>query len=275
MLRFILPFCALVAMTACQSGIKIEPVGVAPSPVKASDAVPLSEDRVTRESVLHLRDQLTQNELAAKAFALKLSSYQARGYPLVTTDDERARRLARIFAKVQSRSHLADMLLVPVLIDRDVFQAYTLGGAEIIFYTGLTDRLSDDGLAIIIGHEMAHISTSHAVEAISRDVVNLDHHHHNDARLSGFYAVESEFEADMVGLLYAVLAGYDGSKAAEIWTRLAQVRSRPVYNLFTATHPPDEARGARLAKQAASIAHLRASENWQEDLICNPLYCAR
>lgn len=276
MLRFILGFYAFFAITACQSGIKIEPVGVAPSPVKASDAVPLSEDRVTRESVLHLRDQLTQNELAAKAFALKLSSYQARGYPLVPAGDERARRLARIFAKVQSRSHLADMPLVPVLIERDLFQAYTLGGAEIIFYTGLADRLSDDGLAIIIGHEMAHISTSHAVEAISRDVVNLEHHHHhNDARLSGFYAVESEFEADMVGLLYAVLAGYDGSKASEIWTRLAQVRGRPVYDLFTSTHPPDEARGARLAKQAASIAHLRGSQSWQDDLICNPLYCAR
>ena len=275
MLRFLLLLSVLLTVSACQSGIKIEPVGVAPSPVKASEAVPLSEDRVTKESVLHLRDQMTQNELAAKALQLKLSSYRSRGYPLVNDGDDRARRLASIFAKVKSRSHLADMPLIPILIEKDIFQAYTLGGAEIIFYTGLTDRLSDDGLAIIIGHEMAHISTSHALEAVSRDVVNLDHYHHNDTRLSGFDAVESEFEADMVGLLYAVLAGYDGSKAAEIWNSLAQVQNRPAYNLFTATHPPDEARGARLANQASSIAHLRGSANWQNDLICNPLYCAR
>lgn len=270
-----LSFCALFPMlSACQSGIKIEPVGVAPSPVKAAVAVPLKQDRVTKESVLHLRDQITQNQLATNALEEKLWAYQVRGFATLPQDDPKTLRLAKIFADVHSKSHLWEMPLKPVLVDRDLFQAYTLGGLEIVFYTGLTDSLSDDGLAIIIGHEIAHIATSHAVEAISRDVVNLQHNHNGEAKLSGFYAVESEFEADMVGLLYAVLAGYNGAKAEEIWNTLADVRERPKFNLFTATHPPDEARGARLAKQAAAIAHLRASENWQSDLVCNPLYCA-
>ena len=89
---------------------------------------------------------------------------------------------------------------------------------------------------IIIGHEIAHIATSHAVEAISRDVVNLQHNHNGEAKLSGFYAVESEFEADMVGLLYAVLAGYNGAKAEEIWNTLADVRERPKFNFVTTQH---------------------------------------
>ena len=269
---------------ACQSGIQIEPVGVAPSPVRAASAVVLREDRVTSEAVLHLRDQLTQNTLAQEALSDKLQSYQRQGYAKIEASDARAKRLANIFAKVHQRSHLADMALRPILIERDIFQAYTLGGLEIVFYTGLTDSLSDDGLAIIIGHEIAHIATSHALEAVSRDVVNLAHahtHHHQDgmhnktgAALAGFYQIEAEYEADMVGLLYASLAGYDPTKAAEIWQRLAEVKQRQKFNLFTATHPPDEARARRLAKWGQALIPLVGSADWRDDLLCNPLYCA-
>lgn len=274
-MRSIVIGCAAILLcAACQSGIKIEPVGVASSPVKAATAVPLRYDRVTSDSVLHLRDQLTQNKLAAQALSEKLALYEFQGHEEVDASDARAQRLQQIFDKVHQRTHLADMALRPILVDRDVFQAYTMGGLEIVFYTGLVERLSDDGLAVIIGHEIAHITTSHALEAISRDVVNLSVHNHADGHLAGFEAIEAEFEADMVGLLYASLAGYDARKAAEIWQRLSEVQSRPEFNLFTSSHPPDEARAKRLARMAESIADLRGSENWRHDLHCNPLYCA-
>ena len=265
---------ACFLLGACQSGIKIEPVGVAPSPVKAADSVPLRQDRVTSEAVLHLRDQLTQNQLAGAALVDKLHYYERRNHGVLAADDARMQRLQAIFAQVHRRSHLADMALRPILVERDVFQAYTLGGLEIVFYTGLTDRLSDDGLAIIVGHEIAHITTAHALEAVSRDVVNLSDHQGSHGQLAGFDAVESEFEADMVGLLYAALAGYDASKAAEIWQSLSQVQGRPKFDLFTSTHPPDEARAKRLAKMADDIAHLQGTDDWRAALVCNPLYCA-
>lgn len=261
-------------LAACQSGIQIEPVGVAPSLVKAPESVPLRQDRVTSAAVLHLRDQLTQNALASQALEDKLGAYQSQGYELVDEGAPEAVRLARIFAEVHQRSHLANMALKPLLIERDLFQAYTLGGLEIVFYTGLTSRLSDDGLAIIIGHEIAHIATSHAVESISRDVVNLSHRHNEEANLAGFYAIESEYEADMVGLLYASLAGYDPRKAAEIWETLSGVAHRPKFDLFTSTHPPDDARAKRLSVMAQKLGDLRGAEDWQAALICNPLYCA-
>ena len=144
-----------------------------------------------------------------------------------------------------------------------------------VFYTGLTESLSDDGLAVIVGHEIAHIAAGHAVEQVSRDVVNLDHNHSQEARLSGFYSVEAEYEADMIGLLYATLAGYDGRKAAEIWETLAGIRQSPKFNLFTTTHPPDALRDTRLRQQAADIMALRGTANWQDALNCNPLYCAK
>ena len=265
---------SILVLGACQSGIQIEPVGVTPSPVKAAASVPLRQDRVTAESVLHLRDQITQNAIAKQALEEKLAQYRWQGFDVVDESDPRAQRLAEIFTKVQARSHLADMTLTPLLIERDIFQAYTLGGAEIVFYTGLTQSLSDDGLAIIIGHEIAHIATSHALEAVSRDVVNLAHDHDSLSALTGFYAIESEYEADLVGLLYATLAGYNPDKAAEIWYRLSEVKNRPKFNLFTSTHPPDDARAARLSALAKRLAPLRNSPNWREDLICNPLICA-
>lgn len=258
----------------CQSGIQIEPVGVAPSPVKAAESVPLRQDRVTSEAVLHLRDQLTQNSLAKEALAVTLATYERRGFTVVEADDERAARLQDIFDKVHQRSHLADMTLLPILVERDIFQAYTLGGREIVFYTGLTESLSDDGLAIIIGHEIAHITTSHALESVSRDVVNLSGHAHSSSPLAGFDAIESEYEADRVGLVYAALAGFDARKAAEIWQTLQTVQGRPKFNLFTSTHPPDSLRARRLADMADKIGHLQGAPNWQDHLICNPLYCA-
>ena len=265
----------MVGLSACQSGIKIEPVGVAPTLVKAADAVPLSKDRVTAETVLHLRDQMTQNALAQKQLADNIAFYAAIGHPQIAEADKDYQRLKAIFDQVHQRSHLADMALKPILIERDLFNAYTLGGLEIVFYTGLTRRLSDDGLAMIIGHEIAHITTGHALEQVSRDIVNLSHSHKQDKKLSGFYAVESEYEADIVGLLYAVLAGYDGTKAGEIWETLSEIQNRPEFNLFTSTHPPDDARAQRLYDKAAAIAHLRGSENWRQDLRCNPIYCAQ
>ena len=267
---------AFVASTlaACGSQIKIEPVGVAPSPVRAAEAVPRTQDRITAERVLHLRDQMTQNELAKTQLAIALHNYDIRGHRLVSPDEAEMRRLQEIFTKVHQRSHLAQMALRPVLVEKDVFQAYTLGGLEVVFYTGLTESLSDDGLAVIVGHEIAHIAAGHAVEQVSRDVVNLDHNHSQEARLSGFYSVEAEYEADMIGLLYATLAGYDGRKAAEIWETLAGIRQSPKFNLFTTTHPPDALRDTRLRQQAADIMALRGTANWQDALNCNPLYCA-
>lgn len=263
------------ALAACQSQIRIEPTGIAQSPVRSSEAVPLTKDRITSQRVLHLRDQLTQNKLAQSQLEEMLAAYAFLGHHQVTDDDQRMRRLQRIFEDVHQHSHLADMPLKPLLIDKNVFQAYTLGGLEVIFYSGLTESLSDDGLAIIIGHEIAHIAAGHAVEQVSRDVVNLAHHHHDDARLSGFYAIDAEYEADMVGLLYATLAGYDASKASEIWQVLMDVRTEPKFSVFTSTHPPDALRDERLRLQAEQIEHLGHSPSWRQDLQCNPLYCDR
>ena len=261
-------------LTACQSQIRIEPTGVAASPVRSAEAVPLAKDRITSQRVLHLRDQLTQNKLAQNQLEEIVANYASNGHRQIIAPDERALRLQRIFDDVHRHSHLADMPLKPLLIEKDIFQAYTLGGLEVIFYSGLTESLSDDGLAIIIGHEIAHIAAGHAVEKVSRDVVNLSHLHHDKARLSGFYAIEAEYEADMVGLLYATLAGYDASKASEIWQVLMDVRDTPKFNLFTSTHPPDDLRDERLTGQAKMIEALRDSPQWQDDLICNPLYCS-
>ena len=263
----------LSALSACQSQIRIEPTGVAQSPVRSSEAVPLSKDRITSQRVLHLRDQLTQNKLAQSQLEEMLAGYASFGHRQITDDDPRMKRLQRIFDDVHQHSHLAGMPLVPILIEKNIFQAYTLGGLEVIFYSGLTESLSDDGLAIIIGHEIAHIAAGHAVEQVSRDVVNLSHDHHDDARLSGFYAIDAEYEADMVGLLYATLAGYDASKASEIWQVLMDVRAQDKFSIFTSTHPPDELRDERLRAQAAQIEHLNRSPSWQQDLKCNPLYC--
>ena len=144
-------------LAACGSQIKIEPVGVAPSPVRAAEAVPRTQDRITAERVLHLRDQMTQNELAKTQLAIALHNYDIRGHRLINPDEAEMTRLQEIFTKVHQRSHLAQMALRPVLIEKDVFQAYTLGGWKWCFIQGLRKASQMTGWLSLSGMKL-HIS---------------------------------------------------------------------------------------------------------------------
>ena len=150
------------------------------------------------------------------------------------------------------------------LIESDEVNAFCLPGGKIAVYTGLIPVAANDaGLAIILGHEIAHAIARHGAERMSqRQTVNLARQTLSiAAAAAGLGAVGStateafdittelgimlpysrahESEADHLGLLYAAKAGYDPRQAVPLWQRMNDsADSRPP--AFLSTHPnPD------------------------------------
>ena len=256
----------LLSLSACVVE-PAKPYVALPSP----DTVRPRLDTVTQQPTFNLiprDDQRFQGDMTAEE---AIAQYQRRGMEVFDSgDDPRWRRLQEIFAKVHQRSHLHAEMLRAVLVETNQFQAYTTGGSVVIFYTGLTERLSDDALAMVIGHEIAHVAAGHIAEQSSRDLVNLNairNHIHVT------YSVPNEHEADVVGMVYATLAGYDPDAAAAIWAALTTTQDQRLA-AFTATHPSHDDRTEILKQTADKVRPLRGIADWKSALLCNAVYCA-
>ena len=146
-------------------------------------------------------------------------------------------------------------------------------GGKICFYTGILDVCQDEtGIAVVMGHEIAHAIARHGNERMSKGaMVNLggqalgvaisQKSEAAQTLLLQTYGVASqvgmlkysrnhELEADMMGLVFMQLAGYDAQKAVDFWKRMAANGSGGLEIL--STHPSDETRVAEIEKFLAS-----------------------
>lgn len=117
---------------------------------------------------------------------------------------------------------------IPFRIDSsDIMNAYT-NGEEVVLYQGLIDKLNEDEIALVIGHEIAHQMLGH---------VNLT------AKMDDAYRTEVlEANADKLGAVYMMKAGYDICKGREFWKKMEQERG----NSLGQDHPDYSYRYAEL-----------------------------
>ena len=260
-------------------GVGVEPIGT-PNQLVSADELRLRYDRITAAPVVNLVPPAQMQAHAQEALTAQLAKYQRAGVARITAqNDPQLARLTRIFKQVQHYTHLADWQIEIVLMDKPVFQAYTFGGQSVVFYTGLTKKLSDAQLAAVIGHELAHIAAGHIGESQSRDIVNTGTTHALESGpLAGFYALADESEADAVGLVYATLAGYPPHEMATFWANQARIGGPKLVNLLADTHPTDASRAKRLSaiadKLDGFVDALSEAEK-QAAVRCNPVYCAK
>lgn len=144
-------------------------------------------------------------------------------------------------------------------IKSNEMNAHVLAGGKIIFYTGLIDRLhlSDDEIAAIMGHEIAHALREHSREQISRELATQgglslagsllglssgQMQLANYAREFGLnlpHSRKQESEADSIGLELMARAGYNPNAAISVWHKLNNVGGGRMPQ-FMSTHPnPD------------------------------------
>ena len=153
-------------------------------------------------------------------------------------------------------------------IDESSINAFSLPGGYVFVTRGLADFVtSDDELAAVIGHEMAHIELRHCLdghryEAVlarlgAADAGELMDAVHGALALS--YSREQEFDADARGAGLARRAGYNPKAAAALFRRLAAQQPQPDTGWlgpYLKSHPA--------ALERAALPRLRSEEHTSE-----------
>ncbi|MBR0566224.1 M48 family metallopeptidase [Azoarcus sp. L1K30] len=161
------------------------------------------------------------------------------------------------------------------VIKSDELNAWCMAGGKIAFYSGLIDRLglSDDEIAAVMGHEIAHALREHARERISKSMATglgisvagaLLGVGQAGQDLMGSVAKVTfelpnsrlhETEADRIGVELAARGGYDPRAAVTLWTKMA-AQSSGSPPQWLSTHPSHATRQSDLAKYAARVMPL-------------------
>jgi predicted Zn-dependent protease len=152
------------------------------------------------------------------------------------------------------------------LIDGKEVNAWAMPGGKVAVYQGILPVTVDEtGLAVVMGHEIAHVIARHGSERLSQGLLTqlggmalstaLAQRPEESRQIwmTAFGAGAQlgvllpfsrlhESEADRLGLVFMAMAGYDPSQAAPFWERMAQQRSGPSPPEFLSTHPADETR---------------------------------
>lgn len=162
------------------------------------------------------------------------------------------------------------------LVANNQVNAFCMPGGKIVVYEGILPLTQDEaGLAIVLGHEIAHAVAKHSAEQLSKQMrqqyaaqiggsvlsqVAQAKGLSNTASLIdmaaqiGFnfanlkYSRDNETEADHIGLIFAAMAGYDPQLAIPFWQRMAQQSGGSNKSDIFSDHPSDEKRIAALQK---------------------------
>ena len=149
---------------------------------------------------------------------------------------------------------------VNVLAD-DQLNAFCMPGGKILFYSGIIERLqlTNDEIAAIMGHEMAHALREHGREAMSqaytlqlgrnaaKKLLGVDEQKLRMADHVTHYALTlphsrtKEVEADRMGLELMARAGYAPLAAISVWKKMASIAGKQPPE-FMSTHPSHHTR---------------------------------
>ena len=155
-----------------------------------------------------------------------------------------------------------------ILIDnKKVKNAWCMPGGKIAIYTGILDVTKNtNGLAAVMGHEIAHAVAKHSVERASRSVLLNTGTQLIDIfsggvlsdvnRVTGMNTVgllsqigimnpfsrTQESEADYLGMIFASLSGYDVRETKKLWERMKKANKGKEPPQFMSTHPSSSKR---------------------------------
>lgn len=151
------------------------------------------------------------------------------------------------------------------LVEDSLVNAWCMPGGKVVVYTGLLPVAEDEaGLAVVMGHEIAHAIANHGNErmsqglllqmggvALSQAIKNKPAETQN-LFMTAFGAGATigamlpfsrlhESEADRLGLIFMTMAGYDPNQAVDFWERMSAGKSGSPPE-FLSTHPSDDTR---------------------------------
>jgi Zn-dependent protease with chaperone function len=161
------------------------------------------------------------------------------------------------------------------LIGSKQINAFCMPGGKIAFFTGILDqlKLTDDEVAMVMGHEMAHALREHARARMAKSagtgaVLSLG------AQMLGWgqvgdlaaragtqlitlkFSRSDETEADLVGLELAARAGYDPKASVSLWQKMAAASKNQGSLNFLSTHPSGPDRITKLEANLPKVEKL-------------------
>ena len=169
---------------------------------------------------------------------------------------------------------------VEIIDEPDTVNAWAMAGGRMAIYTGLIEKTeaSDDEIAQVMGHEIAHALANHTAEKMSIAMASQlgvlavgigtgDSRKMAGAAAAALLAVNlpnsraAETEADQIGIELAARAGYHPDAAASLWKKMGEVGgSGPPQ--FLSTHPSPGNRQETLAKLAPQMMpYYEAAKN--------------
>lgn len=228
------------------------------APALAADA-PAQEGVDVRKSRLLLLPKSTVESSSAQQYAQLMRSAAQQG--ALNTDRqqvERLRAIARNLIPPAARFNAdAQRWRWEVnLINSRTVNAFCMPGGKIAFYSGIITalRLTDDEVAVIMGHEVAHALLEHGRARMSEQVLknvgvsvaaallNLGQMSASmlsqaaDLAITLPFSRQNETDADLVGMELAARAGYDPRAAANVWRKMSQLGGGQPPQ-FLSTHP--------------------------------------
>jgi len=151
------------------------------------------------------------------------------------------------------------------LIEDETMNAWCMPGGKVVFYTGILPVCKNtDGIAAVMGHEIAHAFAKHGQERMttaygqqlggiavalgtsnsspqSREMWNALYGVGSQVGMLS-YSRTHETEADKLGLVFMIMAGYNPQEAIQVWVRMSELSTGQSPPEFLSTHPSNETR---------------------------------
>ena len=221
-----------------------------------------------------------QLDLISSKTMIRMSWQQYRDFlnkHKLSSDREKVEMVQRVGKRIQQaverymRDHgmadrLKDYQWEFNLVESDEVNAWSMPGGKVVVYTGILPVTRDEtGLAIVLGHEIAHVVARHGNERMSQALLAG----RGEAAMSTAmkkkpqetrrlwmtvfgvgaqygillpYSRLHEQEADRLGLIFTAMAGYDPREAVAFWKRMAAHKKGRFVPEFLSSHPSNQRR---------------------------------
>jgi predicted Zn-dependent protease len=230
-------------------------------------------------------------------FPMAFSQYnQFLGKNKVITGTKEAEMITRVGQKIKTAAqrwlnaigeeqYLENYQWDYKLVNDPAVNAWCMPGGKIVFYTGILPICQGEtGVAIVMGHEVAHALANHGAQRMSgsqlqaivgtgvavgsqvagadqgtQQIINQAYGIGSQVGVMLPFSRSHETEADRVGLYLAAIAGYDPEEGARLWKRMKVKSGGNAPPEFMSTHPSNDSRIAKL-KELAPKAKAEAAK---------------
>lgn len=205
------------------------------------------------------------DQMAAQGYNKLTADASAKG--VLNTDRAMLQRVRAIAARIEPQTRVfrpdaPGWKWEVNVINSNELNAFCMPGGKIMFYSGLIRQLnlSDEEIAVVMGHEIAHALREHSREQVSQaiaaqttigigaallglgqgsaDIAGVAY----QALIATRFSRTDENEADRIGLELTARAGYDPRAGVSLWQKMIKANSGGRPPEFLSSHPTDSSR---------------------------------